>query len=604
MCKWADDSQNFILEHFDTIQNSPSQIYHFALPFSPSSSWLHEHYAPELLQVPKVVKGAKTEWGTCSRTVLLDSRTRTLSYWNNVIAIGSVNGEIITLNAITGSRMTVLSGHTAEVSCVTFSSDGRSLASGANDNTVKIWDMQTGGVVRTFLGHTGYVWSVSISTDCTRIVSGSRDEAIRLWDVQTGKCLCTIVQQDAVYYVSFSPIHPQHIISISWKKIWEWDFDGQQILPTYNGTHIAFSPDCTKFALCNGDAVTIRDSNSREIEAQFYMTTGDAEYCCFSPDSRLIAAAADCTAHVWDITNPDYHSIGTLIGHTADIQSLIFSSPSSLISTSDDGSVRFWQIGVLSTDPVATNLEPTPAVSPTILSVSLQASAGIAISSDEEGIFRVWDISTGLCNTSFQTPAGYNRWRDARLTDGRLIVVWCKYNEIYIWDTNKHTLPKIVATLSSGLNGLRISGDGSKFFCLSGSSIQAWSTHSGEPVGKVEIELEKKFYLDPLQVDNSKIWIQLEDFSTLGWDFGVSNATPTRLFDGSTEKPLLELIGGASWQSKGPSLIKNTATGKEVFQFSGRYMEPREIQWNGQYLVAGYESGEVLILDFCYLCSQ
>jgi WD40 repeat protein len=84
----------------------------------------------------------------------LDTRSLTLSYWNNVIAIGSEGGDIITLDAITGSRMAVLSGHTDEVNCVTFSSDGRSLASGADDKTVKLWDMQTGGVVRTFLGHT------------------------------------------------------------------------------------------------------------------------------------------------------------------------------------------------------------------------------------------------------------------------------------------------------------------------------------------------------------------------------------------------------------------------------------------------------------------
>ena len=95
----------------------------------------------------------KAEWGTCSQTVSLDTHTLTLAYWNNVIAIGSGKGDIITLDAITGSRVTVLSGHTDEVNCVTSSSDGRSLVSGADDNTVKLWDIQTGGVVRTFLGH-------------------------------------------------------------------------------------------------------------------------------------------------------------------------------------------------------------------------------------------------------------------------------------------------------------------------------------------------------------------------------------------------------------------------------------------------------------------
>ena len=592
------------MEHFDTICSSPSQIYQFALPFSPSSSWLHKHYAAELLQAPKVVNGAKTQWGTCSRTVLLDTRTQTLSYWNNIIAIGSESGDIITLDAITGSRIAILSEHTDEVRCVTFSSDGRSLASGGDDNTVKLWDMQTGGVVRTFLGHTGRVLSVSISTDCTRIVSGSSDGIICLWDIQTGKCLCTIEQQSVVWAASFSPINPQHIISISGEKVWEWDLNGQQIPHTYNGAQIAFSPDCAKLALYTGDVVTVQDSNSGAIETQFHMTDGDAQCCCFSPDGKLIAAATRRTAYVWDITSPDSYLIGTLVGHTDRIWSLAFSSPSSLVSVSEDNSVRFWQIGILLTDPAVINPESTPLILPTIQSVGLQAGTGIAISSDEVGVVKTWGISTGLCKASFQTPAGDSLWRDARLIDSRLIVVWSDINELYIWGADKDDPPKILATVSTYPRGLRISGDGSKVFCLFETSIQALSTHTGEPMGEVKLELEQGFYLDPLQMDDSKIWIRLEDFSTQGWDFGTSNSVRVPLFDGPKGRPLLDFIGGTSWQTEGPSWIKNVVTRKVVFQLSGKYARPGKIEWDGQYLVAGYESGEVLILDFCHLYPQ
>jgi len=55
--------------------------------------------------------------------------------------------------------------------------------------------------------------------------------------------------------------------------------------------------------------------------------------------------------------------------------------------------------------------------------------------------------------------------------------------------------------------------------------------------------------------------------------------------------------GGTRWDT-GPSVIKDTVTGKEVFQLVGRYAKPTDMQWDGQYLVAGYMSGEVLILDF------
>ena len=543
-----------------------------------------------------MVKGAKAEWGACSRTVSLDSNPLALSYWNNTVAIGSDSEDITILDAITGSQMAVLSGHTSRVNCLTFSSDGKSLVSGSDD--VKLWDIQTGGVVKTFNGDYDYFLSVSISADCTRIASGSDKNQIYLWDIQTGECHWTIQQQHQVNHVSFFPTDPQCIISISGNKVLHWDANGHQIPPTYSGSHIAFSPDHTKFALCNGNVITVQNSDSRAILAEFTMSY-KTSHCCFSPDGQLIAAAARNTAYVWDITSPDPHPVKTFVGHTSIITSLAFSS-SSLISVSEDESVKFWQIGVLLTGPVATDSGPTSAISPTIVSVSLQAKAGIAISSDKAGVVKTWDLSTGLCKASFQTPAPSHCWRDVQLIDGRLIIAWYADEKFSIWDTNAGKLLQTVDVHLHipDLRDFRISGDGSRVFCLVGKSIQAWSLCTGEPVGEVKVESEQTLYLDPLCMDNSWMWIQFKDSSTQGWNFGIPGSPPIPLSSISTKRPHLEFIGGASWQTKDPSWIKNTATGKKVFWLSGRYAEPWHVQWDGKYLVAGYLSGEVLILDF------
>ena len=547
--------------------------------------------------MPKVIKGARAEWGTCSRIVSLDRCIWSLSYWNSTIAVGSGNRDIIILDAITGSQMAVLSGHTDEVNCVTFSSDGRSLASGSDDETIKLWDVQTGGVVKTFHGHTQRVWSVSISADCTRIASGSEDNTIYLWDIQTGKCHCTIQQQDTVHYVSFSPINPSHLISVSGSKIWEWDVNGNQISPAYDGSHITFSPDHTQFALCNRNDITVQNSNSREIVVKFCVADAKTAYCCFSPDGRLVAAAAGHTAYVWDLTSPDPSLFETFIGHTDDIRSLMFSSPSSLISASEDESVRFWKIGSLLLDLVTTNSQLTSLASAEILSVSLQTRDRIAISSDGDGVVKTWDLSTGICKESFKIPAAKDQgYRDAQLIDGRVIFVWEEDNKIHVWDTEKD---EILQTLDAHLSyGLRISGDGSKIISLGERSIQVWSMWTWEFVGEVELGLEGRLYLDCLYTDSSRVWIYSKSSSAQeGWDFGVSGSSPVQ-FDPSIGRPHLDYIGGTSWQTDGPYWIKDMATRKEVFQFSGRYAEPYEVQWDGQYLVAGYESGEVLILDF------
>ena len=598
------------------ICNSPSQLYHSILPLSPSSSWLQKYYSTELSHEVKVVKGGKNEWGTCSRTVSLGSYRKfsylddtssslgfyenqiwSLSYWNNTIAVGSDSGVIIILDAITGSQMATLSGHRGQVFCVTFSSDGRSLVSGSGDKTVKLWDVQTGGVVKTFYGHTGYVWSVSISVDCTRIASGSGDSTIYLWNIQTGKCHCTIKQQATVDYVIFSPIGPSHLVSISNGKVWQWDVNGTQIPPTYDGSHASFSPDHTQFAWCNGNDVTIENSGSREIVAKFHVADG-TRYCCFSPDGKLIAAAAGYTAYVWDITSPDPH-LETIVGHGGYIRSLAFSSPSSLISASQGNSIKFWKIGGLSTGLATTDPQSTPSTLLPIQSISLQPRAGVVISSDSCGVVKTWDISTGACKASFQTPAGKAELlsqRDAQLIDGRVIFVWYKDGKIHVWDTEKAELLQTLDT--SEPSGLRISGDGSKIISLCRGFIQAWSMWTWELVGEVKLGLEGTLYLDSLYTYSSRVRIYSKSSLTQeGWDFGISGSSPAP-FDPSMGRPHLDFIGGTEWQTKEPHWIKDTATRKVVFQLRERYVVPSDVQWDGRYLAAGYRSGEILILDF------
>jgi len=227
-CKLTNDSKRLLLENFDAIHNSPSQIYHYALLLCPSSSWLHKCYSAELSLKVRVVKGPSAEQGACSHTVSKDSGVFALSYWNNTVAAGFRDDNIIIFDVITGSQAAVLSGHTDWVRSVIFSSDGKSIVSGSDDMTVKLWDVQTGGVVKTFHGHTDSVWSVSISADHTRIVSGSNDNVVVVWDIQIGECLYAVEQHNNIVHVSFSPIDPQCIIYVSHYTVWEWSTNSHQ----------------------------------------------------------------------------------------------------------------------------------------------------------------------------------------------------------------------------------------------------------------------------------------------------------------------------------------------------------------------------------------
>ena len=595
-CKWVNDSQRFLLEHLDNIHDSPSHIYHSALPLSPSSTWLRECYSSELSQEVRVINGLPAGWGGCSHTVSLGATVREISYWNNTIAAGLDHRDIIILDVITGSQTATLSEHTAGVWSVVFSADGRSLISGSADKTVKLWDMQTGGAIRTFSGHTAFVFSVSISVDSATIASGSHDKTIRLWDTETGGCYHVIEQPAQVFQVKFSPTNPQLFFSRSCYAVQQWDTNGCQAGPTFDCDYVDLSPDGTQLISHCETIATVRNPSCGVVTAQFAVVKDLTRYWCFSPDSRMVAAGIMRIAYIWNIAGPEPHIVNAFIGHASDIMAFAFSSSSSLISGSADGSVKFWKID---THLVGTDPKPISLTQATMMSITLRAKDNIYITSDSEGVVKPWDILTGVCKASFQTPAKGTWKRDVQLINGRLVLAWSADDKISIWDVEKEECLFTVDGLCS-THDIKISDDGSRVYSVSAREIQAQSIQTGEIVDRVGIRSID--YSDiSLIIHGSRVWVHYSNAETQVWDFGIPDSPPIKLCNTTLEIP--HPNGAMVWDTS-LSCIKMEATGKVVFWLSKQYGKPIDIQWSNQYLFASFISGEVLVLDLSHVLSQ
>ncbi|GAB1543328.1 hypothetical protein NUACC21_60020 [Scytonema sp. NUACC21] len=97
-------------------------------------------------------------------------------------------------------------GHELWVWSVSFSPDGKTLASASDDNTIKLWNLDTKTEITTLSGHSYWVLSVSFSPDGKTLASASPDKTIKLWNLDTGTEITTLsAHSKAVTTVLFSP---------------------------------------------------------------------------------------------------------------------------------------------------------------------------------------------------------------------------------------------------------------------------------------------------------------------------------------------------------------------------------------------------------------
>ena len=175
-------------------------------------------------------------------------------------------------NLVAGTQPIRFIGHTDKIYSVAFSPDGKSIASGSADNTVRLWDTATGEVLKIFKGHTAWVWHVAFSPDGETIASGSWDTTIRLWNSTTGAHLKTIRG------------HTHDVLSV------------------------AFSPDGKIIASAGGKTdKTIRlwDATNGALLKTLTGHTSLVECVVFSPDGLTLASASDdTTVGLWALTKP------------------------------------------------------------------------------------------------------------------------------------------------------------------------------------------------------------------------------------------------------------------------------------------------------------
>ena len=97
-------------------------------------------------------------------------------------------------------------GHFGIVHSVSFSPDGKTLASGSLDKTVRLWRLPDGELIRTLEGHSAPIWCLSITPDGRILASGGKDKTVRLWGIPSGEHIRTLEEhRDFVVCLAITP---------------------------------------------------------------------------------------------------------------------------------------------------------------------------------------------------------------------------------------------------------------------------------------------------------------------------------------------------------------------------------------------------------------
>lgn len=451
-------------------------------------------------------------------------------------------------------------GHAAPVRSVRFARDGRLLVSGAHDNALRIWDVESGKSLKTMRGHAGWVRSCVPSADGHWVLSGSHDHQAKLWNIE-GYEEERILQArlleghaDAILSAHFAPDGRSIATASRDRTAKTWDTATGRELKSFEEGHeflasaaLFFKDGKQVLTAAADNTVRIWDVTSGTQLVRMDRTGRSAAVALAHHEQRLLTGSDSKRARLWDAASGAL--LRELPQHRSDVTAVAFSPQDDVLLAADAGGHC-----VLYSADSGEMIRRLEGHSGRVIAAAFIADGRRLLTASSDKTVANWDVATGKEDTALVLRHPDAVTSMALAPDGRHVVTLCDDGAIRVWEFAQAKIVRTIKPPGQPADTMALSPDGRRLVIVNSRDrvVRQWDLATGRfvpgPRGRDSL----------LEIKSGLIWAAT--FSPDGNFLLTVGGNAARVWEAATGLPGISLsphgaVASANFSPDGSRLV-------------------------------------------------
>lgn len=359
------------------------------------------------------------------------------------------------------------------------------LATGSQDCTLKLWDLDSGVCLTTLKGHPNGIWSLGFHPTLPLLISGSNDSTVKLWNTQTGESIRTLQgYSTGIKAIALSP-DDRYLASAGDNALINLRVMGAQVPETVLAGHsswvwsLAFTTDGRGLISCGNDnTLKLWDVSSGQLIRTYFGHLSLVFSLSLSSDSKLIASGSeDQTVRIWDL---DSGTCLSVLPHKGRVWSVAFSPHQRILACGNQETmISLWDVDA------QTVIHTLKGHRSLVFAIAFNPQGSIIASGSDDGSVKLWDALTGECLKTLMGHQG-SIWTVAFSPNGKWMASGGNDQIICIWEMETGQCQQVLKEHQSAIWTLAFRSNGQLVSGSQEGTIKFWSVEEGRCIHTIQ----------------------------------------------------------------------------------------------------------------------